>query len=96
MTCEHLNDLEQAILAAGIVETFRGQAWSHACREWVYFDCFLDLEQIRAVHLLAECVHDHVHRGTHDGSERGFVCTHCHDALMGSFDQRPGQRVFAG
>ena len=36
MTCEHLIELERAIIAAGIRETSRGQAWSRNCREWVY------------------------------------------------------------
>ena len=67
MTCEHLRALEQAIQAAGLHETFRGQAWSDNCREWVYFDCWIDLDGVRLRHSLPECVRDHVHRGTHDG-----------------------------
>ena len=47
MTCEHLRPLEQAIIGCGIRETFRGSAWSKNCREWVYFDCYLDIETIR-------------------------------------------------
>jgi len=83
MLCEHLQPLEQALLAAGIPITFRGQAWSSNCREWVYFDCFLDRPAIRQRIPLAPCIKDHDHRGTHDGSESGFVCTQCHDAIMG-------------
>jgi hypothetical protein len=94
MTCKHLAALEQAIIAEGIRETFRGQAWSDNCREWVYFDCWIDLEAVRQRHSLADCVVDHVHRGTHDGSERGLVCSQCHDALMGTYEQRTGQAVF--
>ncbi len=41
MTCEHLRSLEQAMIAGGMRETFRGQAWSNDCREWVYFQCLL-------------------------------------------------------
>jgi len=96
MTCEHLNALEKAILARGIRETFRGQAWSSNCREWVYFDCYLDLAAVRQATPLPHCVHDHVHRGTHDGEERGFVCTTCHDALMGRHDPKPGIPTFPG
>jgi hypothetical protein len=48
MTCEHLLPLEEALLAEGIRETSRGQAWSENCREWVYFDCRLDLPLISA------------------------------------------------
>lgn len=83
MTCEHLQPLEQELIARGVRETFRGQAWSDNCREWVYFDCFLDLAAIRSRMAMAPCVKDHEHRGTHDGSEQGFVCADCHDAIMG-------------
>ena len=96
MTCEHLRGLEQAILAHGIRETFRGQSWSMNCREWVYFDCFIDAESVRSKFPLAECVQEHVHRGTHDGKERGFVCSQCNDGIMWSYDLRPEAVVFRG
>ena len=96
MTCEHLRTLEQAILDRGIRETFRGAAWSRNCREWVYFECYIDLEAVRSRFVLADCVHDHQHRGTHDGQERGFVCSECHDGVMGSYDVRAGLPVFRG
>ncbi|MFO0202255.1 MAG: hypothetical protein ACK528_03910 [Alphaproteobacteria bacterium] len=32
----------------------------------------------------APYVVDHVHRGTHDGAQAGFVCDQCHDAIMGA------------
>lgn len=83
MVCEHLAALERALIESGAAETFRGQAWSDNCREWVYFACVLDLPALRARFAFAPCVEDHVHRGTHDGSEAGFVCTVCHDAIMG-------------
>jgi hypothetical protein len=96
MTCEHLRPLEEAILASGIRETFRGQAWSDNCREWVYFACWFNLAALRQRHQLAPCVIDHSHRGTHDGQERGLVCAMCHDALMGSYEHREGEPIFAG
>ena len=74
MVCEHLSALEQEILARGVKETFRGQAWSRNCREWVYFDCLFDLPALRQRFQFADCVSDHVHRGTFDGQEAGFVC----------------------
>lgn len=70
--------------ARGIKETFRGQAWSDNCREWVYFECVLDLAALRARFDFAPFVADHVHRGTHDGAEAGFVCNQCDDAIMGA------------
>lgn len=94
MTCEHLRPLEEAILASEIRETYRGAAWSQNCREWVYFDCFLDLLAVRDVIELADCVIEHAHRGTHDGQERGFVCTICNDAIMGRYSPEPGVVVY--
>lgn len=84
MVCEHLVALERELLARGVEETSRGRAWSKNCREWVYFKCRLDLEALRARFAFAPCVVDHVHRGTHDGSEAGFACELCHDAIMGA------------
>lgn len=96
MVCEHLAPVEQALLNEGIPVTFRGQAWSRNCREWVYFDCFLDIAAIRARHALPACVHDHAHRGTHDGQERGLVCMQCHDAIMGFYERVAAKPVFRG
>ena len=96
MTCEHLKPLEAAIIARGIRETFRGQAWSLNCREWVYFDCFIDTAAVRRAFALPSCVSEHVHRGTHDGQERGFVCSNCHDGIMGSYEPVAGGAIFTG
>lgn len=95
--CEHLRRLEEELQAGGITETYRGQAWSENCREWVYFACVLDLAALRARFDLAPCVIDHQHRGTHDGSEAGFVCAQCHDAIMGAHpDVAPAGWVLYG
>jgi hypothetical protein len=83
MLCEHLRELEAAILARGIEETYRGTPWTNRCREWVYFACFIHLEETREQFSLADCVQDHEHCGTHDGQEAGFVCSACNDAVMG-------------
>jgi hypothetical protein len=96
MICEHLRSLEQAILARRIRETYRGQPWSLNCREWVYFDCFIDTVAVMSTFAFAECVQEHLHRGTHDGQERGLVCSQCHDGIMGSYDQRPDLAIFKG
>ena len=84
MVCGHLAEVEQALLASDIPETFRGRPWSSNCREWVYFSCWLDRPAIRSRFKLADCVLDHDHRGTHDGQEAGLVCSICHDALIGA------------
>src|SRR5437764_486899 len=94
MLCEHLHLVEQAMAAAGIRETFRGRAWSDNCREWVYFDCYLELAAIRKQFAMAACVEDHIHRGTHDGSERGLVCHEHWDAVMGVYEAQPSTPTF--
>jgi hypothetical protein len=94
VVCEHLSPLEQLLIARGIPVTFRGQAWSMNCREWVYFDCFLDTAAIRHRISFPDCVQEHSHRGTHDGQERGLVCTQCHDAIVGLYEPVPGKAIF--
>jgi hypothetical protein len=96
MTCTHLRPLEEAIIASGARETFRGQAWSQNCREWVYFDCYIDIEAVSQTFQLPDCVSVHAHRGTHDGQERGFVCSSCHDAVMGRYEPSAGVLIFRG
>lgn len=96
MICEHLRPLEQAIIALGARETFRGQPWSQNCREWVYFDCYIDTEAVSHSFPLPACVKAHAHRGTHDGQERGFVCSQCHDAIMGQYEPGVGVLTFKG
>ena len=94
MVCEHLLPLEQALINRGIQVSFRGQAWSMNCREWVYFDCFLDTPGIRAHFSFPEFVHDHSHCGTHDGQELGLVCTKCKDAIMGLYEPVTEKPIF--
>lgn len=84
------------MLAAGIKATFRGQAWSKNCREWVYFECYIDAAGVRQNFVLADCVKEHSHRGTHDGQESGFVCRQCWDGIMGVYAPVPGMAVFSG
>ena len=91
MVCRHLRDLERAIASQGIQETYRGQAWSKGCREWVYYACFLDATEIRKRLRLAACVVDHVHLGTHDGAESGFYCTVHEDGIMGIHENHLSQ-----
>jgi len=83
MTCQHLRQLEEAIIAAGITETCRGQAWTTNCREWVYFDCYLHDETIRQQFDLPACVVGHINDDSKSGRESGFVCTECHDGVIG-------------
>lgn len=95
MVCEHLIELERALVRAGFPETFRGQAWSQNCREWVYFDCILPVAAVRRKFAFAACVQDHAHLGTHDGQEAGFVCEIHQDGVMGRHpDTASGVRTF--
>lgn len=85
MTCPHLYPLEKELLDAGFRITFRGQAWSENCREWVYFDClFSDLPAtMQRLSMDSNVVKIHDHYGTHDGQEYGLICDKCQDGIMG-------------
>jgi hypothetical protein len=83
MTCEHLMELEQALIAEGFEETFRGKAWSENVREWVYFKVCFDRPAVHRRFSFDPCVVDHEHTGTHDGQEAGFVCLEHQDGVMG-------------
>jgi hypothetical protein len=81
--CEHLQPLEDYIKAKKIPEIFRGQAWSNNCREWVYFDCVLEPESLKAAFHLPSFVTTHENTDEKSGTELGLVCTQCKDAIMG-------------
>jgi hypothetical protein len=81
--CEHLQTAEEYVRAHGGHVVFRGQPWSANCRVWIYFDVTLDCERLIQDLGLHPCVKIHDHRGTHDGSERGIVCTIHNDGIMG-------------
>src|SRR4051794_2017583 len=83
--CEHLQPLLDQLVAAGAKIVFAGQAWSSNCRLWVYLDRPLDIATLRRTYPFAPVVTLHTHRGTHDGSETGFVCNEHRDAIMGTY-----------
>ena len=58
MICKHLRDLEAEMIAGGLRETYRGQAWAGGSHNWVYFDCYIDRESVRKRMQLAECVRE--------------------------------------
>jgi hypothetical protein len=91
MVCPHLSSLEHALIASGARETYRGQAWSKNCREWVYFDVRLDLDALASRFGLLAPVGVHENTDPRSGLERGFVCSECNDAVMGRLE---GGRVF--
>lgn len=81
--CEHLAKLDNEIREHGIKETFRGQPWSNNTREWVYYDCVLDLDSIRLRLNLPEFVTTHTNNDQKSGTEAGFYCELCQDGVMG-------------
>jgi hypothetical protein len=82
--CEHLRPAERSLRAAGARLFSLTRPWSDNCHLWAYFDAVLDCERLIETLGLDPCVRIHDHRGTHDGSERGLVCSVHHDALMGA------------
>src|SRR5262249_55499506 len=85
--CEHLQAADKFVRAQGGQVVSAGRPWSANCRMWVYFDVLLDCESLITGLGLAPCVQVHDHRGTHDGSERGIVCTTHNDGIMGPHPQ---------
>jgi hypothetical protein len=83
MVCRHLAPLENELIKANVQETYRGQAWTKNCREWVYFNCVLDTAALAARFQFPPCVKVHENLDPKSGTERGFVCTECHDGIMG-------------
>lgn len=81
--CEHLKPLEDYLRSKGGRVTSIGPAWSQKSRIWVFFDAVLDVEALKAAVGLAPCVTVHMHRGTQDGAEQGFVCGEHDDGVMG-------------
>jgi hypothetical protein len=81
--CEHLLPLENELKSLGIRETYRGQPWSDNCREWVYFDCVLDVDSLRARFQLPAFVEAYQNDDERSGLEAGLVCAQCHDAIVG-------------
>lgn len=86
--CEHLQPMLDYLLRDGAKVVFAGQAWSDNCRVWVYLDRSLDREALARQFPPPPCVHLHSHRGTHDGSEQGFVCAQHQDGLMGLYKEQ--------
>lgn len=91
MVCRHLAALETALIERGFKATFRGAAWTKNCREWVYFDVRFDIAATRKQFDFPDCVQVHENLDGKSGTERGFECTACHDAVMGLLD---GGKVF--
>lgn len=88
--CEHLQPAERLLREAGAKLSSLCRPWSDNCHLWAYYDAVLDCDRILQTVQLDPCVQIHDHRGTHDGSEYGLVCTVHRDALMGAHPQDAG------
>ena len=81
--CEHLIKLDLELKERGIKETFRGQPWSDNTREWVYYDCVLDLDKIKQRYNFSDFVTIHINDDQRSGMEAGFYCELCKDGVIG-------------
>lgn len=81
--CEHLQKAEKYIEEKGLTAVFRGRPWGKNCREWVYFDCILDTEQLITKLALDPCVKTHNYQDIKIADELGLFCTLCKDGIMG-------------
>ena len=80
--CIHLEELEKYLKQQNIKETFRGKAWDLHCREWIYFDCYLNIEKLRLKFDLPKFIIHHFNDDIRSGLEEGFVCTECNDGII--------------
>lgn len=93
--CEHLIALDKELQRHGFKETYRGQAWSNNCREWVYFDVVFDMKSIRNRLSLPDFVIEHSNDDPRSGLEAGLVCEQCHDAVIGAHSSlAQGKKIF--
>jgi len=83
--CEHLQPIEKLLRELGVRFVWVGQPWSKNCHRWAQVEdrIVLNTDAIEQRLNLAPSIVVHTHRGTHDGSEHGFVCNQCNDAIMG-------------
>lgn len=81
--CEHLKRLDIELQERGIKEIFRGQAWSNNTREWVYYDCVLNLDKLRSRYNFPDFIKTHINDDNKSGMEAGFYCDQCKDGVMG-------------
>ena len=79
---EHLERLDTELKNRGIQETFRGKAWSENCREWVYYDCILDLDKLKQRFNFPDFVKVHINDDNKSGMEAGFYCELCKDGVI--------------
>lgn len=87
--CMHLKQLEEYIISKGIKETWRGQAWSKHCCEWIYFDCLLDVDNLNKNFHFDSCIALHDYFDVKGGSELGFICKICNEGIMGLHSKNP-------
>ncbi|KAA3633795.1 MAG: hypothetical protein DWQ02_12580 [Bacteroidetes bacterium] len=73
---EHLYD-------QGISITFFGKAWSGCTNNWIYFDTYLDLDDLKSRFNLDENLEVHENRDPKSGLERGFIDKVTGEAIMG-------------
>ncbi len=64
-----------------------GKAWSKATNNWIYFDTYLDLDELRTQFNLGEHIVEHKNTDPKSGTEHGFIDTSTGEALMGRLKQ---------
>lgn len=94
LVCKHLSTLESELKSSNILETFNGQAWSLNCRQWIYYDCYIDIINLRKRIKLEECVVDYEYLDFKVGSEAGLYCTVCKDAIIGIHKSKVTDRTY--
>jgi hypothetical protein len=76
-----LEALDNYVRNKNVKELFRGNAWSKNCREWVYYDCVLNVKKLKEKFSFNNCVIIREYNDIKVANELGFFCNRSKMAL---------------
>ncbi len=80
---EQIRKIAEYLYDQGISITFFGKAWSGCTNNWIYFDTYLDLADLKNRFNLNEDLEVHENRDPKSGLEKGFIDKVTGEAVMG-------------
>lgn len=89
-TCQHLQEIEKAILKDGVDVEIEGDWWHSGNNRNIYFKCVLNQNMINDRFSLPPSVEWHEYDGRAAGHEEGLHCKECNSLLVG------GHHIYGG
>lgn len=84
---EELRKLAQFLSEKRIPITYFGKAWGNAKGNWVYFNTYLDLDELRQQFAFGEHIKEHQNLDPRSGTESGFIDENTGEGIMGRLRQ---------